>query len=148
MKTSIVSFMATSDLFVDTSGLYALIDRRDTHHRRARESVERHVRAGDMLVVTDAIVSETVTLARARSGALVALRVLDLIEQSAAIRIERINEPRFAATKAYFRKYADQAYSFVDCASFVLMRELRLKSALTSDQHFTQAGFGALLGAR
>lgn len=48
-------------------------------------------------------------------------------------------------TKAFFRKHADHAYSFTDCASFVVMHELKLSQAFTSDRHFTQAGFEALL---
>ena len=51
----------------------------------------------------------------------------------------------FDATKSFFRKHADHAYSFTDCTSFVVMRELKLTQALTSDRHFTQAGFEALL---
>jgi hypothetical protein len=35
--------------------------------------------------------------------------------------------------------------SFVDCASFVLMRELGLADALAADRHFEQAGFNILL---
>jgi predicted nucleic acid-binding protein len=48
-------------------------------------------------------------------------------------------------TKAFFRKHADHDCSFTDCASFVVMRELRLSQALTTDHHFPQAGFEALL---
>lgn len=137
--------MAKGDIFVDTSGLYALIDRRDRHHKTARAAVEAHVRAGRKLVVTDYVVSETVTLARARSGAAAALRVLDLIDQSVGIRVEWIGPPRFDATKAFVRRHTDHAYSFTDCSSFVVMRELRLTQALTSDGHFAEAGFQPLL---
>ena len=136
---------ARNDLFVDTSGLYALVDRLDAWHGRARQVVERHLRGAGRLVVTDSIVSETVTLARARSGHHVATRVLDLVEQSVGIRLEWIGPERFDATKAFFRKYQDHGYSFVDCSSFVLMRELKLRQALTSDRHFVEAGFRALL---
>jgi predicted nucleic acid-binding protein len=31
--------------------------------------------------------------------------------------------------------------SFTDCTSFVVMRELKLREALTTDHHFAQAGF-------
>jgi predicted nucleic acid-binding protein len=137
--------MARGDIFVDTSGLYALIDRRDRHHRAARTIVEARARAGRKLVVTDYVVSETVTLAKTRSGSAAALRVLDLIDQSAGIRIEWIGPPRFDATKAFLRRHADHAYSFTDCSSFVVMRELRLREALTCDGHFAEAGFEALL---
>ena len=137
--------MARGEVFVDTSGLYALVDRRDSRHAAACEIVTKLVKAGKRLVVTDQIVAESVTLANARSGAHVALRVLDLVERSAGIRIEWIGPVRFDATKAFFRRHADHGYSFADCSSFVVMRELKLRSALTSDGHFVAAGFDALL---
>ncbi|HEX5420073.1 MAG TPA: PIN domain-containing protein [Gammaproteobacteria bacterium] len=142
------SSTASRDLFVDTSGLYALVDKRDAHHSAAREVVAKRVRAGRKLIVTECVVDETVTLAKARDGTHVALRVLDLIEQSMAIRVEWIGSDRFAATKAFFLRHADPGYSFTDCTSFVLMRELRIKQALTSDGHFPEAGFEASLPVR
>ncbi len=45
---------------------------------------------------------------------------------------------------ALFFRHRDKDYSFTDCSSFVVMRELRLKEALTTDRHFRQAGFGVL----
>ena len=137
--------MASREVFVDTSGLYALVDRKDAHHATARAVVERLLRAGRRLVATDYVLAETVNLANARSGTRVAIRVLDLIEQSAGIRIEWIGTSRFDITKVFFRNHADHSYSFTDCTSFVLMRELRLSQALTTDHHFSQAGFETLL---
>jgi predicted nucleic acid-binding protein len=137
--------MAAREVFVVTSGVYALIDRKDATHEAARQTVTRLARQGRRFVLTDYVVAETVTLARARSGAHVALRVLDLLEQSAGLRLERIDEKRFDATKAYFRKHADHTCSFTDCSSFVVMRELRLRQALTIDEHFREAGFEPLL---
>ena len=97
------------------------------------------------IVTTDYIIAETVNLAMARRGRLVAERVLDLIDKSAGIRIERIGADRFAATKAFFRKHSDHSYSFTDCTSFVVMRELEITDSLTTDHHFSEAGFRPLL---
>lgn len=137
--------MANREIFADTSGLYALVDRKDAHHPAARSVVERVLRAGQRLVSTDYVLAEAVNLANARAGSRIAIRVLDLIEQSAGIRIEWVGTPRFDLTKAFFRKHADHEYSFTDCTSFVVMRELKLSQALTTDKHFSQAGFEALL---
>jgi predicted nucleic acid-binding protein len=137
--------MPVRDVFVDTSGLYALVDRKDGQHAAARDVVEKLARAGRRLVLTDYIVAEAVNLAVARRGTHVGLRMLDLVEQSVGIRIERVDESRFDATKAFVRKYADHGYSFTDCSSFVVMRELRLSQALTTDRHFPEAGYEALL---
>jgi predicted nucleic acid-binding protein len=139
--------MARNDVFVDTSGLYALVDKKDANYETAKDEVGRIARNGQKLVVTDYIVDEAVTLAKAR-GARVAVRILDLIEQSTGIRVERIDAGRFDETKAFFRRHSDHDYSFTDCSSFVLMRELQLTRVLTSDRHFTEAGFEALLPRR
>ena len=39
-------------------------------------------------------------------------------------------------------RYRDKDLSFTDCTSFILMRELKVREALTTDHHFLQAGFG------
>lgn len=137
--------MANPEVFVDTSGLYALVEKNDAHHRAARRAVEDLLRGGRKLVLTDYIVDETTTLANARSGKRVAMRVLDLLEQSAGIRIEWVGSLRFEATTTFFRKHADRGYSFTDCTSFIVMSELELTQALTTDKHFPEAGYEALL---
>ena len=44
-----------------------------------------------------------------------------------------------------FSRCADKDWSLTDCTSFVVMREEGLTDALTTDHHFEQAGFKALL---
>jgi hypothetical protein len=148
MKTSTrrSTAIARTELFLDTSGLYALIDRQDAHHTTTRRLVEERLRTGYRLVTADAVVSETLTLARMRAGPAAALRVLDLLALSVGIRLERLSEARFDAAKAFFRRHtADHGYSFVDCTSLVIMRDLGLSVALTTDRHFIEAGFSAPL---
>ena len=94
-------------------------------------------------MTTDAVVSETLTLARMRSGPLVAFRVLDLIEQSVGLRLEWVGTSRFDAAKAYFRRHTtDHRYSFTDCTSFIVMRELGIQQVITGDEHFEHVGMG------
>lgn len=44
-----------------------------------------------------------------------------------------------------FSRHRDKRWSLTDCTSFVVMREAEVFDALTSDRHFEQAGFRALL---
>jgi predicted nucleic acid-binding protein len=133
------------EVFADTSGLYALADQADPVHGAAERCVARLVKAGVGLVLTDYIVDEACTLAKARAGGYAAVQLLEIIDRSEAFRWIWIGEQRFESAKSYFRKHSDHGYSFTDCTSFMVMRELRLRDALTSDRHFVQAGFQTLL---
>ena len=137
--------MAAREAFLDTSILYALIDRKDAHHGAAREAVERLLQNQRRLLTTDYIVTETVNLANARAGHHVGVRILDLMEQTSGVRIEWVGSLRFEAAKALYRRHTDHRYSFTDCTSFIVMRELKLSDALTTDRHFGEAGFRMLL---
>ena len=44
-----------------------------------------------------------------------------------------------------YRRRPDREWSLTDCISFEIMRTRGLTEALTTDHHFTQAGFRALL---
>jgi predicted nucleic acid-binding protein len=41
----------------------------------------------------------------------------------------------------------DKVWSQVDSSSFIVMQQLKLQEALTTDRHFEQAGFVRLLKA-
>jgi hypothetical protein len=131
-------------VFVDTSAWYALIDRRDTAHAATADLVRRLITGGGRLVSTDYVLDEACTLAKVRSGSTAALRLLDLVEQTAALDLEWIGPDQFDRARALFRKYHDQAFSFTDCASFAVMRERRITEAVTTDDHFRVAGFQLL----
>ncbi len=133
------------EVLVDSSGLYALADRRDFSHARAEKCVAKLLDSGAGLILTDYILDEACTLAKVRAGGNAALRLLDIVERSRAFQMFWVGIERFEAAKAFFRKYADHGYSFTDCTSFVLMQERRLRDALTTDRHFAEAGFRILL---
>jgi predicted nucleic acid-binding protein len=80
-----------------------------------------------------------------RAGSRVALALLDRIEQSSAVVVESVDSQRFDAAIQLFRKHSDHGYSFTDCTSFAVMNELQLVAALTTDRHFSEAGYQKLL---
>jgi predicted nucleic acid-binding protein len=137
--------MASKSVFADTSFFFALVAKRDPAHQAAVDAYAKLLRAGAQLCTTAYVVDETLTLTKARINAQTAVTLLDRIEASEAVAMEDIAPERFVSAKTYFRKHADHGYSFTDCTSFVLMRELKITAALTTDRHFKEAGFEVLL---
>lgn len=136
------------NVFVDTSAWYALIDRRDADHKATSALVRRLIKEGVRLISTDYVLDESWTLAKARSGSDAALKLMTVLDKTAALELEWIGTERFEKAKILFRKYHDQAFSFTDCTSFAVMRERRITEAITSDDHFRIAGFRMLTSRR
>lgn len=128
-------------IFVDTAGWVACADRSDAAYDACRAARDGAMRSGQMLVTTDFVVDETLTLMRVRLGLSVAETWWHQIEGSRRLRWERISQERFERARELFFRHRDKGYSFTDCTSFAVMRELKLTAALTTDKHFKQMGF-------
>jgi len=131
-------------VFVDTAGWMACADGADPAHARARAARDEALAAGRLLVTTDYVVDETLTLLRMRLGLPAAEAWWSQIDASSRVRWQWIDAARAEKARSVFFRHRDRQYSFTDCTSFVVMRELRLKEALTTDRHFRQAGFQVL----
>ena|ERR1041385_730375 len=137
--------MAAPDVFVDTSGFVALWDASDEHHRRAVRLQSELSRKQRQFLTTDYIVDETATLLLMRHSHSAAGDFLETTLQSRTLRLEWIDSERFHAAAELFHRHRDKQWSFTDCVSFALMRELHIQDSFTTDHHFTQAGFNPLL---
>lgn len=74
----------------------------------------------------------------------VAQKVIALDRNRNVLIVPQTPEQFSNATKRY-EQAADKSWSLTDCASFQIMEERQIQSALTHDRHFSQAGFEALL---
>ena len=137
--------MAAADVFMDSAGFLALWDASDEHHATALRLQEQLARGRRRFLTTEYVADETVTLLLVRHSHRAAVDFLDTIERSEALRLEWIDPARFHASADWFRKHGDKAWSFTDCVSFAVMRELRVRDVFTTDRHFRQAGFISLL---
>jgi uncharacterized protein len=131
-------------LFVDTAGWMALVDAADPNHERASAARDRWLEGGGLLLSSDYVMDETLTLLRVRMGLEVAERWWQQAEASSRLRWEWVDSGRAERARTWFFRWDDKDFSFTDCTSFVIMKELRIKRALTLDRHFSQAGFEVL----
>jgi len=135
-------------VFVDTGGWMACADRSDPAHLACTAARDTTLEAGRILITTDFVVDETLTLIRFRLGLAAADAWWQQIDGSARLRWERVEDDRFERARNLFFQYRDKDLSFTDCASFAIMRELRLTTVITTDRHFSQVGFDVLPATR
>jgi len=127
--------------FIDTAGWMSMADRNDPHHMDSTQVRDKWLEEGGILVTSDYVIDETLTLIRMRLGIDAAEKWWDNVSDSPRLRMELITSERAEKARRWFFRWRDKSFSFTDCTSFVLMHEFRLKKVLTGDRHFTEAGF-------
>lgn len=127
-------------IFVDTGAFLALYLRRDQFHRRARAAFPALPLP---FLTSNHVMNELATLlARQASSRFAADRVRDLY---ASPSVEIVTSTRADELQAltWMQRFSDKPVSFTDCTSFAIMRRLEVRTALTFDRHFRDAGFDA-----
>ena len=128
-------------IFVDTAGWVACADEADPAHQASVAGRDGWLESGGLLLTTDYIADETLTLLRLRLGLQAAEAWWRQVEGSSRLRWEFIDLPRADKARGLFFRYRDKDFSFTDCTSFTIMRELKIREVLTTDHHFAQMGF-------
>ncbi len=128
--------------FADTSFLLALVLSDDEHHRRA---VAWQACVAGPLVTTEYVLVEFVDALVAGHLRDVALQTVTLLRTSPAVRVVSASSSLLEDGLTLFRERRDKNWGLTDCISFVVMERESIEKALTTDHHFEQAGFVALL---
>jgi len=126
-------------LLADTGALIALFHPRDALHQGATRFVKES--AGTRFVVTELIVSETVTRVRARVDAARAADVGTALLNSRRYEVLFVDAPILESGLAELRRHGDKRLSLADAVSFAVIRALALDGAFTFDRDFRDCGF-------
>jgi len=135
----------TNKVFLDTAYAIALSVESDEHHERAEELADQLEAKATQLVTTRAVLLEIGNALSKKRYRKAALELLDALEQDQLVEIVPLSEELYKQALELFRSRPDKEWGLVDCASFVVMQERGLTEALTTDEHFKQAGFRPLL---
>lgn len=121
---------------VDTSAIYALLDRGDRNHTAAVAAFRELGRKRVPIFVTNFIVAECHALILVRLGAELAREWL----ASLCWPIERVGEADENRAREIIATYTDKSFSYTDATTFAVMERLGVSRALAYDSHFTQYG--------
>jgi uncharacterized protein len=126
-------------IFIDTSAFYALLDRDDSVHQKARKVWADLLGAEHTLVTSNYILIETFALLQNRIG-MEAVRGFhdDLLP---LISVEFVSSGLHRSGISSFLSASRRSLSFVDCISFEIIRTLGIKTVFAFDQHFKEQGF-------
>lgn len=134
-----------SEVFIDTSGFFALLSTADPAHAQAREQMARLARNRRRAVTTDHVLDETFTLLKVRGLAHRCPAFQQMLDTSRSLRVSWTEPTVFTVATEFFLTRLDQGFSLTDCVSFTTMERAGLQEALTTDHHFQIAGFVPLL---
>jgi predicted nucleic acid-binding protein len=127
-------------LFVDTSGILALVDRDDPAHGAV---LDAFALGRDEPLVTHAyVVIETLAVARRRLGVTVTAAIVDRVLP--ALEVAPVDRDLHALALREFRSAIESSVSLVDRVSFAFMRREGLARAIALDNDFRTAGFEAV----
>ena len=108
---------ATTEVFIDTSGFFALLSVADPAHAQAREQMARLARARRRAVTTDHVLDETFTLLKVRGLAHRCPAFQQMLNTSRSLRVSWTEPALFATATELFlarleRFFADRLCEF------------------------------------
>jgi predicted nucleic acid-binding protein len=125
--------------FVDTSAIYAILDRSDVNHETAKNCWFALLDSNDPLFTTSYVVVESCALAQCRLG-LEAVRSISE-ELLPVMEIVWVDESTHSTAMAALLAAQRRKLSLVDCVSFAVSRLRGSQVAFSFDRHFVEEGF-------
>ncbi|HWF43119.1 MAG TPA: PIN domain-containing protein [Candidatus Kapabacteria bacterium] len=134
------------EIFADTPYWVALQLPKDALHAAALSAVEA-IPDGSQLVTTELVMIEFLNHV-SRLGyftRLEASRTWSRLDESLRVEVIPGSPALISRARTRYESLQDKSWSLTDCASILVMEDRSIQSALTSDHHFNQAGFRALM---
>ena len=129
-------------IFLDTSYVLALINTKDAFHIIAGNLADEIT---NPVVTTEAILTEIGNAFAKVQWRSLAIDTIKDLRDDPKIEIVPVSSDLFSKAFRLYETRIDKEWGLTDCISFIVMQEHKLTEALTTDRHFEQAGFKALL---
>lgn len=135
--------MMRPSLFVGTSGWACYFHANDPFHNQAAYQYEQMYTQHGLIVTTDHVLAELVALLSSRHYKLPRPRVITIIStilRDPGVTVESTDWTLFMEAWSLLERRPDKAWSLADAISFQVMERQDVLNALTTDEHFEQAG--------
>ncbi|MFP4521717.1 MAG: type II toxin-antitoxin system VapC family toxin [Fibrobacterota bacterium] len=133
--------MKTALIWVDTSFLYAFFVESDRNHKDARERLQKCALEGNLLVISNLIAGELLTLIAAEFGHETAVETAELLRESDFIKMVYSDFEIEKKAVLWWKKYLYRNFTYTDCVSFEFINALGIQHILTYGKSYIEAGF-------
>ena len=128
------------EIFLDTSFLVVFNNKRDKNHSKARRLISDADKS-TVFVISDYVFDEILTVLLVRGGKSMSVEAGRKILEDEMVDILQIDEDIFEKAWLVYQSFLDKEWSFTDCTSYVLMKNLSIVTGASFDDHFNQFGF-------
>ena len=120
---------------------------KDADHARAIELAEECIAARVRLICSDEVLTELLNHFSKQGAYLrdVVVEMVERVQRDPGFTVLPQTRESFADGFKLYKKLRDKQYSLTDCSSMCRMTSAGITEVLTSDHHFSQAGFNALM---
>ncbi len=132
-------------IFVDTSALIALGNKRDAFHQAACRVNYELQRRKCHLVTTMGVMLEFGNAFSYLQLRPTAIKLIEAIRESEQWTCMTLDEKSFHRAFERFKRVRDKEWGLVDCLSMIAAKKCGIVEIFTTDHHFEQAGFTILL---
>jgi hypothetical protein len=133
----------SDSIFLDTGAILALALPGDKYHAPVVDAIAGLSDAS--IITTEAVLTEVCSFLSHHSVRKFAVKAINELRSDDSIEIVPASSELFERAYTIFAKRTDKDWSLVDCMSFEVMHLRQITQALTTDKHFTQAGFEVLV---
>ena|ERR1051326_3151733 len=131
--------------FLDTSGLFALINEDDAFHEPAHAVMKALHLERARIVTSDWVIAELLALASGPRLRRISAPMARELLQNPRVHVVAATRAGFLKALALYERRLDKAWSLVDCHSVLTCTEKGITHVFTEDHHFAQAGLSVLL---
>lgn len=131
-------------IFIDTGGWLACMNKKDKNHKEALEYLTMIRKNNNQMVISNYIMSETLTWLNYNNYHSIALDMMRLwkeAERNNTLKIHWVDKSISDDAWEIFTQFNDQRLSFTDCTSFVICRRNKIKKVFGFDSDFNALGF-------
>lgn len=131
----------TGVLFLDTAFVIALSSRGDRYHSVAVELSRLISIRRPKIVTSRGVLLEIGNSLSKFANRASAAAIVQSIDNDARIEVVDVTRDIFAVALRLFTERPDKEWGLTDCLSFRIMQAHGIFQALTTDEHFVQAGY-------